>query len=357
MLTGYMLSDLQKYQIILTRDETYVGLLIVGVRSTGIYCRPGCPARTPKAENCEFFDEIAHAQAAGYRACKRCHPDTPFLPHSALVDKVLAALAADPLKVWRESDVTAAGWDNSTLRRQFNKHFGMSFLSYARQKRLSAAAENLKKGESVINAQIDAGYGSASGFRAAFQAQFGEAPLKAKENSAHPPLFVDWIETPLGRMIAIVDEAALYLLEFVDRKNMQGQLARLVKYYGRPIIAGATEVTQQIRRELEGYFAGKLTRFSTKMVLTGTDFQVKVWDALCDIPYGETRSYAELAKAVGSEKAVRAVAGSNARNALAIIIPCHRVIGKDGSLSGYAGGVERKLQLLKAEGALTGDLF
>ena len=352
-----MLSDLQKYEVIVSRDEAYVGVMIVGVRSTGIYCRPGCPARTPKVENCEFFGDVDSARAAGYRACKRCHPDTPFVSPSAVVDAALAALKADPIKVWREADVTAAGWDNSTLRRQFNKRFGMSFLSYARQQRLSAAAQNLKRGESVINAQIDAGYASASGFRAAFQAQFGGAPLRAKLKPNQDSLLVDWIETPLGRMIAIVDEDALYLLEFVDRKNMQGQLARLMKYYGRPIVVGTTKITQQIRGELKDYFDGTLTEFSTKMALTGTPFQKQVWEALCAIPYGETRSYADLAVAIGSEKAVRAVAGSNARNALAIIIPCHRVIGKNGSLSGYAGGVERKLQLLKAEGAFTGELF
>ena len=352
-----MLSDLQKYQISRSRDAAYVGLLIVGVRSTGIYCRPACPARTPKAENCEFFDNIKSAKAAGYRACKRCHPDTPFVSPSLVVETALAALAANPSKVWHEIDVTEAGWDNSTLRRQFNKRFGMSFIAYARQKRLSAAAETLKTGESVINTQIDAGYGSASGFRAAFKAQFGEAPKQAKANRTQTPLSVDWIETPLGRMIAIADEAALYLLEFTDRKNMQGQVARLVKYYGRPIVPRETKITMKIRRELKDYFEGKLTRFTTKTVLTGTPFQMKVWEALCEIPYGETRSYADLAKAVGSEKAVRAVAGSNARNALAIIIPCHRVIGKNGTLSGYAGGVERKLQLLKAEGAFTGELF
>ena len=352
-----MLSDLQKYEIIASRDDAYVGLFVFGVRSTGIYCRPGCPARSPKSENCVFFDDVSSAKAAGYRPCKRCHPDTPFASPSVLVDEVLAALATNPMKVWAEADVRAMGWDNSTLRRQFNKRFGMSFISYARQKRLNVAAETLKTGESVINAQIDAGYGSASGFRAAFRAQFGDAPLRAKMNSTQLPLKVDWIETPLGRMIAIADEAALYLLEFTDRKNMKGQLARLVKYYGRPIVAGRTSVTQKIRGELTEYFDGTLKVFSTKLALTGTPFQRQVWEALQEIPYGETRSYGELAVAVGSEKAVRAVAGSNARNALAIIIPCHRVIGKDGSLSGYAGGVERKLQLLKAEGAFTGELF
>lgn len=229
----------------------------------------------------------------------------------------------------------------------------MSFLAYARAQRLSAAAKTLDIGERVINAQIDAGYASASGFRAAFKAQFGEAPAK----STTPPLYIDWIETPLGRMISIADEAALYLLEFTDRKNMAGQLSRLMRYYTRPIIPGTTAISDQMRTELRAYFVGELTSFSTPLALTGTSFQSDVWSALRDIPYGETRSYSELAHTVGSEKAVRAVASSNARNALAIIIPCHRVIGKDGSMTGYAGGTNRKVQLLTLEGAVNPKLL
>ena len=343
-----MLSESQKYHILSTRNEDYVGVFIAAIRTTGIYCRPGCPARTPKAVNCEYFDTSAAARKAGYRACKRCHPDTPFTAPAKRVELALEALARDPEKIWRERDVTAQGWDNSTLRRQFKKRFGMSFLAYARRQRLVGAVQTLQKGDSVINAQIDAGYASASGFRAAYKAQFGEAPATAQAE----PLYIDWIDTPLGRMISIADEKALYLLEFVDRKNMQGQLARVMRYYSRPILPGVTDISDQIRSELASYFEKNLTRFKTPLALTGTPFQSEVWRALTDIPYGETRSYAQLAIAIGSEKAVRAVANSNARNALAIIIPCHRVIGKDGSMTGYAGGTDRKIKLLSLEGAI-----
>jgi len=343
-----MLSESQKYHILSTRDENYAGVFIAAIRTTGIYCRPGCPARTPREENCEYFDTVAMAQRAGYRACKRCHPDTPFTPPPDHVDAALALLKQDPSKIWRETDVSAQGWDNSTLRRQFQKRFGMTFLAYARAQRLKAAAESLDAGESVINAQIDAGYGSASGFRAAYKAQFGAAPSK----SGKAPLYVDWIETPLGRMISIADDDALFVLEFTDRKNMQGQLARLMRYHGREIKLGRTPISDQIRTELGAYFKGNLQDFETPIALSGTAFQSQVWRALMDIPYGQTRSYAQLAQDIGSEKAVRAVASSNARNALAIIIPCHRVISKSGAMAGYAGGVGRKVKLLTLEGAI-----
>lgn len=348
-----MLGESQKYEILAARDEAYAGMFIAAIRTTGIYCRPGCPARTPKPQNCEYFSTASDAAAAGYRACKRCHPDTPFISPAKYVEAALEALARDPLKVWREADVSQLGWDNSTLRRQFQKRYGMTFLAYARAQRLKAAADKLIAGESVINAQIDAGYGSSSGFRAAYKAQFGTSPGKP----GAPPLYVDWIETPFGRMVSLSDAQALFLLEFVDRKNMQGQLSRLMRYYDRPIAFGATDISQQTRAELAAYFNGERQSFSVPLKLTGTPFQSAVWQALIDIPYGQTRSYAELAVSIGSQKAVRAVASSNARNALAIIIPCHRVIGKNGSMTGYAGGTERKLQLLTLEGAVNPSLL
>lgn len=347
------LSDLEKYQILKTRDDAYAGQFIAAIRTTGIYCRPGCPARTPRAENCLYFETAAAARAAGYRACKRCHPDTPFAAPSHLIEAALAKLKADPHKVWREADVTRAGWDNSTLRRHFQKRFGMSFLAYARQQRLSQAAKTLEKGERVIEAQLDAGYTSASGFRAAYKAQFGTSPGA----DAAKPLWIDWIETPLGRMISIADAQELFLLEFTDRKNMAGQLARLMRYYARPIIPGTTAISDQIREELSAYFDGRLKIFQTPLAFAGTAFQSRVWQALTEIPYGSTQSYGALARAIGSEKAVRAVASSNARNALAIIVPCHRVIGKNGTMTGYAGGVSRKEALLRLEGAIAKTLI
>jgi len=178
-----------------------------------------------------------------------------------------------------------------------------------------------------------------------FQKTLGQTP----RNGSGSPLYIDWIDTPLGPMIAICDAAHLYLLEFTVRKNMQRQLERLSKTYTRAILPGQTKITQQIRDELSAYFKGDLKDFKTPLKLTGTDFQKSVWKQLLRIPYGETRAYGELAQTIGNAKAFRAVATSNASNGLALIVPCHRVINTGGGLGGYAGGPDKKQWLLDME--------
>ena len=197
----------------------------------------------------------------------------------------------------------------------------------------------------MIDAQLNAGYESASGFRAAFAKTFGAAPAKADTE----PLFIDWFSTPLGPIFAVCDARHLYMLEFTTRKNMDRGFERLRKAHKRAVVPGRTQITGQIEAELKAYFDGTLTQFKTPLVPTGTDFQNRVWEALQDIPYGESCAYSDLAIAVGNEKAVRAVASSNANNGLALIIPCHRVIAKGGGLGGYAGGLEKKQWLLDHE--------
>jgi len=241
--------------------------------------------------------------------------------------------------------LTKIGLDPSTARRQFLKRFGMSFTDYARARRLALAAKTLAKGGSVLDAQLDAGFESASGFRSAYAKTFGSAPSKTSAD----PLFIDWLETPMGRMIAIADERALFLLEFTNRKNMRRQFDRLRKVQSRAILPGRTPITDQIEAELKTYFSGKLSDFKTPLATSGTDFQRQTWAALQTIPHGETRSYAQLAEMIDKPKAVRAVASANANNGLALIIPCHRVIGKNGGLGGYAGGITRKQQLIELE--------
>jgi len=197
---------------------------------------------------------------------------------------------------------------------------------------------------------LDSSFAEPEKFDAAFQKEF-EAELGSKNFlSGHSLLFtIDWISTPMGQMISISDKTHLYLLEFTNRKNLRGQIARLVTYHKCRITSGQTDISRQIKSELDLYFKGGLKRFQTPLMMTGTNFQQAVWRKLIDIPYGQTWSYSDLAYAIGDVKTVRAVAGANARNALALIIPCHRVIGKDGGLGGYAGGVERKAALLKLE--------
>lgn len=333
------------YDIFARRDTSYDAMFFMGVTSTGIFCRPGCPARLPKPENCTFHRTAEEALDAGYRACRRCHPLR--LPGEAtdLIKALINLVESDPERKWSEQDLAERNIDPSTARRQFKARFGMTFSNYARRRRMARATRAIHKGEKVIEAQLSAGYDSPSGFRTAFSKTFGCAP----KGCTADPLLIEWIDTKLGPMMAICDEAHLYMLEFTVRKNMQRQLERLSKVHMRAIIPGRTRITQQIERELQEYFAGTLKTFETPMAFTGTDFQKSVWRSLCDIPFGETRSYTELAEAVGNERAVRAVASSNANNGLALIVPCHRVIAKGGGLGGYAGGLDKKSWLIAHE--------
>ncbi|MDB2439073.1 trifunctional transcriptional activator/DNA repair protein Ada/methylated-DNA--[protein]-cysteine S-methyltransferase [Hellea sp.] len=338
-------NDADRYEILAARSGEFSDAFFVGVKSTGIFCRIGCPARLPKRENCTFYDSAAEALEAGFRACKRCHPSSHAGEASAVIKKLITLIEDNPEHRWSEDDIKAKGIDPSTARRQFKKHFGLTFTQYARARRLGAAAKTLAKGDTVINAQLNAGYESASGFRAAFAKTFGAAPAKSDAS----PFFIEWLTTPLGPMFAVCDETHLYMLEFTTRKNMDRGFEKLRKKHKRAVIPGRTSVTDQIEGELKSYFAGTISTFKTPLAPTGTEFQNQVWKALQDIPYGQSCAYTDLAIAIGNEKAVRAVASSNANNGLALIIPCHRVIAKGGGLGGYAGGLDKKQWLLDHE--------
>lgn len=319
--------------------------LYLAVTSTGIFCRPGCPAKMPKRENCRFYDTIDGALTAGYRACKRCHPTRLPGEASDLVKTLITLVEDNPEHRWGEKDLSERSIDPSTARRQFQARFGMSFSAYARARRLGLAARTRTKGETVMTAQLTAGYESASGFRGAFAKTFGIAP----KNASAAPLMVDWLDTPLGPMICVGDDSHVYLLEFTDRVKMERQFEKIAKRQKRAVVPGKAAAIDAMRAELSDYFAGTLTDFTAPLVTSGTEFQTATWNQLCEIPYGETRSYLELAHMVGNPKGFRAVANSNANNGLAIIIPCHRVIATGGGLGGYAGNLSRKKWLLEHE--------
>ena len=335
-------TNTDRYNVFSDKDMRYDGHLFLGVTSTGIFCRPGCPARLPKFENCTFHNSAAEALSSGFRACKRCHPAGG---DKQLIKTLISLVESKPDLKITNAALNEYGVDPSTARRQFLGRFGMSFIEYARARRLALAAKTLATGGTVLDAQLDAGFESASGFRSAYAKVFGTAPAK----DSPEPLFIDWIDTPMGRMITIVDDEALYLLEFTNRKNMRRQFDRLRKIQNRAVLPGRTKITEAIEVELEAYFAGHLTHFETPLATSGTEFQRQTWDALQTIPHGETRSYAQLAEMIGKPAAIRAVASANANNGLALIIPCHRVIAKNGGLGGYAGGLTRKQQLLDLE--------
>ncbi len=333
------------YTAYVERNAEYEGVFFMGVKTTGVFCRPSCAARTPKFENCEFFEDAQDALLAGYRPCKKCQPMSLPNEESPLIKKLVAAVEQEPDKRWKDADFKALGVDSSTVRRQFKKRFGMTFVAYARARRMGMALKDIREGASVIEAQVSAGYESGSGFRDAFSRIIGKVPSKEPELV----LKAEWIDTPIGAMLAIADDKGLYLLEFTSRRGLEREIERMRSKYKAVILPGGTPVIDQLKTELASYFKGDLKTFKTPLIYCGTAFQGQVWDALQEIPYGSTRSYAEQAEHIGNPNAVRAVARANGCNQIAIIIPCHRVIGSDGSLTGYAGGLARKEWLLAHE--------
>ncbi|MFT7060503.1 MAG: AraC family transcriptional regulator of adaptative response [Pseudorhodobacter sp.] len=334
------------YRALLARDDRYDGQAFVCVGTTGVFCRLTCPARKPKAENCTFRATVGECLQAGFRACKRCHPLQPMAVADPAIAALLAALEARPDYRWTEGCIARMGHDLSTVRRAFKRHFGMTFLEMARQRRLRDGFEVLSLGGKVIEAQVDAGFASASAFRAAFAKLLGRAPGDLAPKAL---LLADWIQTPIGDMIAVSSASQLHLLEFVERKALPRELAKLAGFAKGDLGIGTTAPTEQLRAELSGFFAGRNAVFHTPLALHGTAFTRDVWAALRQIPPGATRSYSQIATAIGRPSAIRAVARANGANQIALLIPCHRVLGADGALTGYGGGLWRKQRLLEIE--------
>ncbi|MEM7740808.1 MAG: trifunctional transcriptional activator/DNA repair protein Ada/methylated-DNA--[protein]-cysteine S-methyltransferase [Pseudomonadota bacterium] len=334
------------YTALIERDPRFEGRVFVGVTTTGIFCRLTCPARKPKRENTRFFDSVTACIEAGFRPCKRCRPMASASQSDPIVEQLMTALEADPLKRWSENDVVAFGIDPSTARRKFRAAYGATFLEIARLRRLRAGAESRKKGEKTVDAQLDAGFESPSGFRSAFAKLLGRAPGSLTGGER---LKADFLDTPLGPMIVLADDRALWLLEFADRKAIGRQLQMTERDFGASVGLGVTDIIEETKRQVSAYFDAKRESFDLPLAHFGTPFYRTVWEELCQIPIGTTRSYKEMAEAIGRPTAMRAVARANASNRLAIVVPCHRVIAANGDLAGYAGGSWRKSWILQHE--------
>lgn len=352
-----MISSKQKqlyYKALIEKNSEYEGIFYVGVKTTGVFCRPTCPARKPKFENCEFYLTVKEALFASFRPCQRCKPLSHPGIASSLVEKLLTLIEANPEKRWKSEDLRQMSIDESTARRQFQKRFGMTFIEYARARRLGIAFKEIRGGAKVIDAQVLTEYESSSGFRDAFEKMMGTVSGNADDIHV---LQASWFDTRLGPMIAMADKHALYLLEFVDRRGLELEVKRMRKRLNAVIIPGDNLILQQIKQELSDYFEGKQLTFKTPIKMIGSDFQKTVWHALQKIPLGETHSYQGLAQSINHPTACRAVARANGMNQLAIIIPCHRVINSNGELGGYAGGISRKAWLLNLESAGVDENF
>jgi AraC family transcriptional regulator of adaptative response/methylated-DNA-[protein]-cysteine methyltransferase len=331
----------------LERDGSYNGVFFVAVRTTAIFCRPTCPARKPHPKNVEYFPTARAALFAGYRPCKRCRPLEPD-DRPEWVSKLLADVERDPTSRITDAELKRRGIDPATVRRYFAGQFGMTFQAYTRARRLAGALNRIREGAALDTVVFDSGYDSHSGFRDAFARTFGNTPGRTLEEEC---VLVSWIRSPLGPLIAGATAEGICLLEFTDRRMLETQFATVQRLFSGPIVPGSNRHLDLLERELAAYFSGTLQNFSVPLVYPGTPFQRRVWDQLLAIPYGETRSYEQLAAAIGKPKAVRAVGHANGLNRISILIPCHRVINKDGKLGGYGGGLRRKEYLLALERA------
>ncbi len=333
------------YRALIERDPAFDGLFFTGVTTTGVFCRPTCTARKPRRENVIFFTTARDALLAGYRPCLLCKPvETPAATPEP-VRRLLAEIQADPSLRMRDTELRARGIEPTALRRWFKKNHGMTFQAYARALRIGAAFGRIRHGETATATAFDHGWDSLSGFGEAFRKVVGSSPTRAVGS----PVTVTRIETPLGPMLAGATEGGVCLLEFLDRRMIETQIERLKRLFKAPLVPGASRHFEVLADELQRYFAGDLRRFSVPLDMRGTEFQRMVWAGLLEIPYGATRSYAEQARLLGTPEAIRAVARANGDNRVAIVIPCHRVVGADGSLTGYGGGLWRKRWLLDLE--------
>lgn len=341
-------SNREMYHAVERRDAAYDGIFVVAVRTTGVFCRPSCPARKPLARNVEYYRAGRDALFAGYRPCKRCRPlDTNGRPPD-WVRRLLDRVERSPDDRVSDTELRKMTIDPARARRYFQSHYGMTFQAYSRARRLGEALANIREGGRLSHVALDTGYQSESGFRDAFARVFGKPPGKSR---AAEHVVTAMFESPVGPLLAGATDKGVCLLEFCERRALQKQIEAVQRRLGCAVVPGRHRLLDRLRSELDRYFDRRLRNFSVPLIYPGTPFQMRVWSELLKIPYGQTISYETLARRAGRPGAQRAVGTANGANRIAIVIPCHRVVNKDGKLGGYGGGLWRKQYLLELEQA------
>lgn len=337
-------ADMQR--AVAARDQSYDGVFFLAVTTTGVFCRPSCPARKPLAKNSMYYATAREAVFAGFRPCKRCHPMEAGGAHPDWLRELLAAVDSDPETRISDMDLRRRGLDPGRVRRAFLERFGLTFHAYARGRRLGRSLEAIRLGQPLDDVILGHGYDSYSGFRDAFGRVFGTPPGHSRTTDC---VRLSWLESPLGPLVVGATAAGVCLVEFSERRMLESQLQSLGRKLAMAVVPGENEHLDQLRVELESYFAGQRQSFEVPVILAGTPFQERVWRTLSSIPYGAVWSYEDVAAAAGAPSAFRAVGRANGANRIAIVIPCHRVVQKDGQIGGYGGGVWRKQRLLALE--------
>ena len=326
------------------RDRTWDGRVIGAVKTTGIYCKPSCPAKRPRRENVEFFATGDDARAAGYRPCMRCKPDEVGRDREAIAMAVKLIEAAEGAPSLSELS-EAVGYAPHHFQRIFTRDLGVSPAGYWRGLRAKRAADALAESEQVTEAIYEAGYSGPSRFYADAKQRLGMTPSAWRDGGRGETIRYVITESPLGPLLVAATPKGICRLTFDEDET-----ALAYRFPNATIVPDDGTISVWVKGALEA-IEHPQSAPELPIDVRGTAFQEAVWRELRRIPLGETRSYADIARAVGQPDAVRAVGTANGSNPVAVLVPCHRVIRSDGSLGGYAGGLERKRKLLDAEGA------
>ncbi len=341
MKTKTTLTFQDKYDAIGKRDTQYEGVFVTAVTSTGIFCRPSCRAKKPNAENVTFFDTAQEAMQNGFRPCKVCRPMEALEETPEYVRGIIKELHENPFLRIKDYDLRQRGIEPSQIRRWFKVHHHITFHTYQRMLRINAAYNSIQAGKTVAS-----GCDSSRGFNESDCSIFGDSATRTPETTV---INIVRFATPIGPMFACATEQGICLLDFPDRRMLETEFKDLCKRLNAVILPGKNAHLDHLQLELKEYFSRQRKDFTVPLHTPGTCFQQSVWDVLRKIPYGETWTYKQQAEALGKPKAARAVASANGYNRVGILIPCHRVIGSDGSLVGYGGGLHRKKWLLDLE--------
>ena len=342
-------ADAVRWHAVLARDAREDGAFVYAVRSTGIYCRASCPSRRPRRDRVTFFGSAAEAEQSGFRACKRCRPDQ--VPAAdAWAEKIrracvyLAKAEGHPALAALAARIGGSAYH---LQRNFKRLVGLTPRQYAEACRLGKVKRRLRGGDGVTAAMLEAGYGSSSRFYERAVPKLGMLPAVYRRGGAGMSIHYTIVDAALGRLlVAATDRGVCAVAMGASDREMARDLSR--EYPAATIVPGAGSFAAWTK-EILARLAGRRPRVDLPLHVQATAFQWQVWQALAAIPYGETRTYGEIASAIGRPQAVRAVARACATNPVAVAIPCHRVVAKSGAVSGYRWGVERKKALLARE--------
>lgn len=342
-------SDENRWQAVLARDASHDGNFVFAVSSTGVYCRPSCPSRRPRRENVAFFRKPDEAEKAGYRACLRCRPKAA--DGNSQVQMVRAVCRYIEQHLDEPLTLTRLGSEFHQspfhLQRKFKAVLGITPRAYADSCRMNQLKSNLRAGHSVTRAMYDAGYSSSSRLYERTASQLGMTPDKYRRGAIAAPIRYTCTDSPLGRMLIAATDKGICAIQFADSDEELEQGLR--HEFPFAVRRRNDEAMQAWKDDLLRQMRGQTLHSALPLDIQATAFQRRVWSYLQSIPFGVTRSYAAVAKAIGQPAATRAVARACATNPVAVAIPCHRVVRKSGEMGGYRWGIERKKELLEME--------